>query len=384
MVHEFLHEGMLRRFAAVRPADWLELGESAPAYRLPLVLVFHGGGGIAESFVTTLPLPNIAAQSADLDDKFIAVYLQGISLKEEAPLLEGLPPPEGGRWYGGGSWDNGGPTGHFGGDATVVRPDDVDFVYATLAILDAEYTRIWNDYWAARDGRAPVASILDVDRIYATGFSGGACFVYRLAMQLHPSAVAYPLAAIVPIAGTAAGWRHAIDGPDDGLIPGPRVQLLTDWDPAAHGAPLIHVYAIHGLADTNVGCDFDAAVLGLDVTLGSKFASGDDGGPSFFAYDYFTSTGTSVDVAEDLTRWDLFYDTTLDLWVRHTEDPVSPMVLFSAENHFAGDRITDVQKERDTPPLVSLHVRLYEGVGHSVPPFSAGQVWSFCSTRSRP
>ena len=114
------------------------------------------------------------------------------------------------------SWNG----GHCCSDAAVNRVDDVGFVRALI-------------------GEISSLANIDAKRIYATGFSNGAIFVYRLACQLSDQ-----IAAVGPIAAT---------------------QVTDDQEacPAGRPIPIIH---FHGTADRMNAYEGGTVASGLEFT----------------------------------------------------------------------------------------------------------------------
>jgi polyhydroxybutyrate depolymerase len=119
---------------------------------LPLVVVFHGGGGNAPNAVRMTGMD----PKADAE-KFIVVYPNGTGPRNDALLT----------WDG---WTCCGP-------ALDNHVDDVGFVRALVTKLEAEYH-------------------IDRKRIYATGLSNGGMMTYRVGCELSDI-----FAAIAPVAG---------------------------------------------------------------------------------------------------------------------------------------------------------------------------------------
>lgn len=119
----------------------------------PVVLVFHGGGGNAQSAVEMSGYDSAAEAYG-----FVAVYPNGTGRLEDALL----------------TWNAGTCCGY----AQQMDVDDVEFVHALIE---------------------DVATLTPIDRrrVYATGISNGALMSYRLACELSDE-----IAAIAPIAGT--------------------------------------------------------------------------------------------------------------------------------------------------------------------------------------
>lgn len=120
---------------------------------LPVVLVFHGGGGNAENAAHMTGFDSLADKSG-----FLAVYPNGTGRLDDALL----------------TWNAGECCGY----AMQNHIDDVGFIRALL-----------------QDLRSVVA--IDDKRIYATGMSNGALMAYRLACELSDQ-----IAAIGPVSGT--------------------------------------------------------------------------------------------------------------------------------------------------------------------------------------
>jgi polyhydroxybutyrate depolymerase len=128
----------------------VHLPPTAPAgARLPLVLVFHGGGGTAKGAARQYGFNQLADARG-----FVVVYPDGVDR----------------RWN-----DGRGTTGQPWLNTVLV--DDVGFVSATI-------DRLRN------------ALPIDARRVYATGMSNGAIMAYRLASELSDR-----IAAIAPVSG---------------------------------------------------------------------------------------------------------------------------------------------------------------------------------------
>ncbi len=128
-----------------------------------LVLVFHGGGGNAESTARLTEFDRLADEAG-----FLVVYPNGSG---RVPKVL--------------TWNGGACCGY----AQRTQADDVGFVRAIVADVGA------------------VAAI-DRKRIYATGLSNGAIMAYRLACE-----AADLIAAIAPVAGTQNVEQCAPPGP---------------------------------------------------------------------------------------------------------------------------------------------------------------------------
>lgn len=117
---------------------------------VPLLLVFHGAGSTTTSMVRATGFDVLAERHG-----FVVVYPEAL----------------GGRFDAGASGESAPRAAARG------RPDDIAFVRALLTGLRKRFK-------------------IDAERIYATGFSNGAMFCYRLASEL-----ADDIAAIAPVAG---------------------------------------------------------------------------------------------------------------------------------------------------------------------------------------
>ncbi|MCC6299985.1 MAG: prolyl oligopeptidase family serine peptidase [Anaerolineales bacterium] len=142
-----MHDGIERTYILHVPASY---DEDEPT---PLVLAFHGGGGNAENQRRTSGFNDLADEKG-----FIVVYPNGSGRLEDAIL----------------TWNGGTCCGY----ASTNQIDDVGFVRAVIAELQAEYN-------------------IDPKRIYATGMSNGGIMSYRLACD-----AADIFAAIGPVSGT--------------------------------------------------------------------------------------------------------------------------------------------------------------------------------------
>lgn len=143
---------------------------------LPVVLVFHGGGGSAEQIQTDSARMDAIAER----EGFLTVYPEGTGVLA--------------TWNG----------GLCCGRAVEAEVDDVGFVGALLDHLEAELC-------------------VDPSRVFATGMSNGAILSHRLACELSER-----IAAVAPVAGTigVSDCRPTravpvmqIHGTDDGHVP---------------------------------------------------------------------------------------------------------------------------------------------------------------------
>jgi polyhydroxybutyrate depolymerase len=146
---------------------------------VPLVLVFHGGGGSGEQVARQTGFDAEAEREG-----FIAVYPDGTS-RGRTDLL---------------TWN----AGHCCGSALAEGIDDVAFVAALLDQLETDYA-------------------IDPARVYATGFSNGAMLTHLLGCGL-----ADRFAAIAPVSGVA---------PLDGCAPVRPLSVLHVHGTADRVAP---------------------------------------------------------------------------------------------------------------------------------------------------
>ncbi len=186
--HPLTHDGLDRSYILLVPAsvDW-----SRP---VPLVFVFHGGTGNAESAVGSTGFNDVADANG-----FLVIYPNGTGPLEEDVFL---------------TW-NGGTCCGFANGKDV---DDVGFVRAVVG---------------------DVQSMVDVDvsRVYATGMSNGGMLSHRLACEASDL-----FAAVAPVAGTLnfPGCNPAepisvimFHGTDDQTVPysgGRGANSLVDTD----------------------------------------------------------------------------------------------------------------------------------------------------------
>lgn len=156
----------------------------------PLVIGFHGGGGNAEGYMRQSHLPEKALRAG-----FVAAC------------------PEGTPFIGNHRVWNSGP----------------EYVRATGGVDDVAFVRALIDAVAAR---IPI----DRKRVYATGFSNGAQFSYRLALELSDE-----IAAIAPMSGALSA---------DGAHPGRPVPVLHFHGTADSVYPLEGGLGTHSIGRT--------------------------------------------------------------------------------------------------------------------------------------
>lgn len=145
--YSLLHGNLKRKYIVHLPPSYT--GKNP----VPAVLNFHGGGGTAESQVEISDMNQKSDQAG-----FIVVYPNGVGQFGDKLA----------------TWNAG---DHCCGTAFEKKVDDVDFTRAIIKDLDKRFQ-------------------IDRSRIYATGFSNGAIFSYRLACELSDQ-----IAAVASVAG---------------------------------------------------------------------------------------------------------------------------------------------------------------------------------------
>ncbi len=184
-------DGSERRYLFLAP-------DPAVTDPVPLILVFHGGGGNSTIIANQLGFDELTAPLPAL-----VVFPQGTDLP--GPEVEGV-------WNFGHSY--------LGGQ---VGADDVGFIDELLIELA---------------GRAATAGWrIDQSRTYACGFSAGGMMSYRLAAERSRE-----LAAIAVICSSIGGVADTVDAPD----------LVHLNDPAIHGDRPVSILHLHGLLDDGV------------------------------------------------------------------------------------------------------------------------------------
>jgi polyhydroxybutyrate depolymerase len=170
-------EGITRRYLVAAPEDLRE-GE-----RVPLVVMFHGGGGRASAAAKESGWPVKA-----LEERLIAVFPEGTGPDPEAP----------GRFLSNPQiWHDG--SGRFSRRGR--EWDDIGFI-----------DRLLDDLYEAYP--------IDPSRVYATGFSNGASMTFHVGVELSTR-----FAAVAPVAG--AFW---LDDPRPDR-PVPLLYITGEDDP---------------------------------------------------------------------------------------------------------------------------------------------------------
>lgn len=147
MTRTLTYDGRERSYILHTPSDY---DGTSP---IPVVLVFHGGGGNAAGAVAQTGFNDLADQNS-----FLAVYPNGTGRLDDKLL----------------TWNGGTCCGY----AQRQGVDDVGFTRAVVADLQT-------------------IAVVDTQRIYATGLSNGGIMAYRLACEASDL-----IAAIGPVAGT--------------------------------------------------------------------------------------------------------------------------------------------------------------------------------------
>jgi polyhydroxybutyrate depolymerase len=150
---------------------------------VPLVLVFHGGGGQPPGMVRISGMNDVADRHG-----FIAVYPAGLNRQ----------------------WKD-------GRTAALSPPDDVAFIDALIHTLETNYR-------------------IDSKRIYATGISNGAFFSFRLACDLGNE-----IAAIAPVAGSIpVGFNDTCkNDPVSVMMINGTADRLVPYDGGRVGGPFV-------------------------------------------------------------------------------------------------------------------------------------------------
>ena len=129
---------------------------------LPVVMMFHGGGGTAKASMRKTGWVEKAEQ-----ERFLAVFPEGSRADPSSPAKFSVNPQ---------SWNDGSNRINVG--AVARKAADVDFVHEMIDELCLRFK-------------------VDERRIYATGFSNGASMTFRVGRELSKT-----LAAIAPVAGS--------------------------------------------------------------------------------------------------------------------------------------------------------------------------------------
>jgi polyhydroxybutyrate depolymerase len=196
-----------------------------PSTALPLVFVFHGGGGAARLAI----LATGWSQKAD-EIGFFAVYPEALRPDPRRPPTF-LRNPQ--------FWNVGSGLGC----AEREGVDDVAFVGALLDELSESLA-------------------IDARRVYATGFSNGAALTLRLGMELSDR-----LAAIGPVAGNL--WRQEpkptrpvsmiyITGTADPMNPLDGSRIASPWGPVLQPPPIEQTIQTWALW---IGCPPEPGIL---------------------------------------------------------------------------------------------------------------------------
>ena len=183
-----VHDGMNREYIIYVPNSY------DGTYAVPLLLNFHGSGGSASQFMQEADMRSLAEA-----DTFILVYPQGSCLD------------------GSSHW-NPCPTG---GDNKSTA-DDVGFVEAIISEISSQYN-------------------LDMERIYAAGYSNGGMMAYGLANYKSDL-----IAAVASVSGT----------------------MLNCTGPTSHPMPVVHLHGTSdGVVSYNGSNDWNSVQSTLDYWI---------------------------------------------------------------------------------------------------------------------
>ena len=183
-----VHDGMNREYIIYVPNSY------DGTYAVPLLLNFHGSGGSASQFMQEADMRSLAEA-----DTFILVYPQGSCLD------------------GSSHW-NPCPTG---GDNKSTA-DDVGFVEAMISEISSQYN-------------------LDMERIYAAGYSNGGMMAYGLANYKSDL-----IAAVASVSGT----------------------MLNCTGPTSHPMPVVHLHGTSdGVVSYNGSNDWNSVQSTLDYWI---------------------------------------------------------------------------------------------------------------------
>lgn len=184
-------QGWERSYLLNIPASYV------PGEALPLVIMFHGAGGKAKHIERQT---GWAAKGEK--EKFVTVFPDGTPPVRDRPVKFLMNPQ---------SWNDGGGRGA----ASMTNENDVVFTQALIADVGRRVS-------------------VDLNRVYAAGFSNGASMVFRLAAELSNK-----LAAAGAVAGhyRLKGYTPArpvpfvyIVGTDDPLTPMDGGEVTLPWD----------------------------------------------------------------------------------------------------------------------------------------------------------
>lgn len=155
-------EGVQRKYMLHVPEGW----QDKPS--LPVVLMFHGGGGTAQGAIRETSWIEMAEKEG-----FLVVFPEGMPPNPALPSsFSGNPQ----RW-------------NDGSDRFNLDVDDVAFVQKIIEDLDTDFS-------------------MDANRIFATGFSNGASMAFRVGVELSGA-----FAAIGPVAGALWLEGFTLDEP---------------------------------------------------------------------------------------------------------------------------------------------------------------------------
>lgn len=196
--------GVTRSYLVYLPAGYDGVTE------LPVVLVYHGGDMTSQAMLQMVDLRPMADAEG-----FVAVYPQGLVGKDGTTIWDSVGP-----WSGG--------------------VDEIGFTSAMIDALDAAYA-------------------VDLQRVYACGYSNGANLVWELACFLSDR-----VAAVGAVAGSMWQWTETLCAPTR-PVPVLSVHGTQDWyNPWSGGPPFsLGLLAASAYWAANAGADLSPAVQAL-------------------------------------------------------------------------------------------------------------------------
>ena len=273
------HDGLTRSYVLHVPANY------DPGFPVPLVLALHGLGDMATNFA------NVGlSQVADQEDFFV-VYPQAVA----DPLF-------------GTAWNNG------AGSLGIVINGDVD----DIGFLDALIDQIASEY------------IINLERIYCTGFSMGGIMTHKMACEMSDR-----LAAVASVAGPLPDASVAncpterpmpvmhMHGTADGVV------AYADGSFSGFDAGLTGAEETIAFWQTQNGCSDmmtiellpDTADDGYTIETWNATACDDDGRALLYKIEGADHTWlqSNNDVDANVEIWDFFDQYTLDLSMVSTQ-----------------------------------------------------------------
>lgn len=131
---------------------------------VPVVVALHGTRNIIEVFRQNWEFPAVAEGSTDVEDKFVTVYICGMSVNNADRDLS----------------NPGGPPARYWNVAPGAAPGDADDEGLVNAVL-ADAEPFVADYLVSRGVTVPGGVVFDVKRYHLFGYSGGGILAFRVA-----------------------------------------------------------------------------------------------------------------------------------------------------------------------------------------------------------